>query len=203
MANDVLNSLLREYEQKKVKAELDLEERKQSLYNLIPRLKQIDDELNSFAILTAKNILNNSTKNSSFVSDLNNKILDLKKEKEDILKKNNYSLDYLKPFYECKLCCDTGYITDSNYHTVMCSCLKQKLLDISFNESNIYNLDKENFDTFNENFYSDKVDTSKYRFNISPRENILNIKNKCMDFVKNFNNPDQKNLLFTGSTGLR
>ena len=66
-----------------------------------------------------------------------------------------------------------------------------------------YNLDKENFDTFNENFYSDKVDTSKYRFNISPRENILNIKNKCMDFVKNFNNPDQKNLLFTGSTGLR
>ena len=203
MANDVLNSLLREYEQKKVKAELDLEERKQSLYNLIPRLKQIDDELNSFAILTAKNILNNSTKNSSFISDLNNKILDLKKEKEGILKKNNYSLDYLKPFYECKLCNDTGYITDSNYHTVMCSCLKQKLLDISFNESNIYNLDKENFDTFNENFYSDKVDTSKYRFNISPRENVLNIKNKCMDFVKSFNNPDQKNLLFTGSTGLR
>ena len=140
MANDVLNSLLREYEQKKVKAELDLEERKQALYDLLPRLKQIDDELNSFAILTARNILNNSNKNVSFLSELNSKITNLKKEKEEILKENNYSSDYLKPFYECKLCCDTGYITDSNYHTVMCSCLKQKLLDISFNESNIYNL---------------------------------------------------------------
>ena len=105
MANDVLNSLLREYEQKKVKAELDLEKRKQILYDLLPRLKEIDNELNNFALLTAKNILNNSNsdKNDSLVSDLNNKITSLKKEKEDILKQNNYSLDYLKPFYECKL----------------------------------------------------------------------------------------------------
>ena len=205
MANDVLNSLLREYEQKKVKAELDLEKRKQILYDLLPRLKEIDNELNNFALLTAKNILNNSNsdKNDSLVSDLNNKITSLKKEKEDILKQNNYSLDYLKPFYECKLCNDTGYITDASYHTVMCSCLKQKLLDISFNESNIFNLDKENFETFNANLYSENINTSKYKFNISPRENILHIKNKCINFIKNFDDPDEKNLLFTGSTGLR
>ena len=32
MSNEVLNSLLKEYEQKKVKAELDLEKRKEDLY---------------------------------------------------------------------------------------------------------------------------------------------------------------------------
>ena len=39
MANEILNSLLKEYEQKKLKAELDLEKRKDDLYNRIPRLK--------------------------------------------------------------------------------------------------------------------------------------------------------------------
>ena len=85
----------------------------------------------------------------------------------------------------------------------MCSCLKQKLLDISFNKSNISNLNKENFNTFNENIYSDDVDLAKYKQNISPRKNIINIKNKCIEFVENFDNKDYKNLLFTGNTGLR
>ena len=85
----------------------------------------------------------------------------------------------------------------------MCNCLKQKLLNYSFNKSNIYNLDKENFNNFNENIFSDDVDLSKYRFNISPRKNMINIKNKCIDFISNFDDINQKNLLFTGGTGLR
>ena len=36
MSNDSLNSLLKEYEQKKLNAELDLERRKETLYKLIP-----------------------------------------------------------------------------------------------------------------------------------------------------------------------
>lgn len=202
MANEVLNSLLKEYEQKKLNAELDLYRRKQNLYKLIPRLEEIDNELNNFAINTAKNILNNSS-TSSTVDNLKQKISDLKKEKELILLQNNYSLDYLKPFYECKICNDTGFVLDNNYKTTMCNCLKQKLLDISFNKSNMSNLQKENFNNFNELIFSDEVDLSKYRFNISPRKNISNIKNKCIEFVNNFENPDYKNLLFVGSTGLR
>ena len=202
MANEVLNSLLKEYEQKKLNAELDLDRRKQNLYNLIPRLEEIDNELNNFAINTAKNILNNSS-DSSTVENLKQRISDLKKEKELILLQNHYSLDYLKPFYECKICNDTGFVTDKNYNTTMCNCLKQKLLDISFNKSNMSNLKKENFDNFNELIFSNEVDLSKYRFNISPRKNISNIKNKCIEFVNNFENPDFKNLLFVGSTGLR
>lgn len=202
MSNEVLNSLLKEYEQKKLNAELDLDRRKQNLYKLIPRLEEIDNELNNFAINTAKNILNNSS-DSSTIDNLKQRIFDLKKEKELILLQNNYSLDYLKPFYECKICNDTGFVLDNNYKTTMCNCLKQKLLDISFNKSNMSNLKKENFNNFNELIFSDEVDLAKYRFNISPRKNISNIKNKCMEFVNNFENPDYKNLLFVGSTGLR
>lgn len=202
MSNDSLNSLLKEYEQKKLNAELDLERRKETLYKLIPRLEQIDSELSSAAFNTAKNILNNVSDTNS-VDNLKLKIENLKKEKEAILLQNGYNLDYLKPFYECKICNDTGFVLDKNYKTTMCNCLKQKLLNISFNKSNISNIDKENFNNFNELIFSDEVDLSKYRFNISPRRNILNIKNKSIEFVNNFDNPDYKNLLFVGSTGLR
>lgn len=202
MANEILNSLLKEYEQKKLNAELDLDRRKQNLYKLIPRLEEIDKELNSFAINTAKSILNNSSTSSS-VDNLKEKIANLKKEKELILLRNNYNLDYLKPFYECKICNDTGFVLDNNYKTSMCNCLKQKLLDISFNKSNMSNLNKENFNNFSELIFSDEVDLSKYRFNISPRKNISNIKNKCIEFINNFDDPNYKNLLFVGSTGLR
>ena len=201
MSNEILNTLLKEYEQKKIKAELDLETRKNNLYKQIPRLEEIDKELNSIAISTAKNILNNNSNSS--LENLNNKIKVLKEEKENILKQNGFNKYYLQPFYSCSLCNDTGYITTDDYTTKMCSCLKQKLLDISFNKSNMSNLSKENFETFNPNIFSDEVDISKYGENISPRKNIIDIKNKCIEFVENFDNPDYKNLLFSGNTGLR
>ena len=59
MSNEILNSLIKEYEQKKLLAELDLEKRKNDLYKKVPKLKQKDD-LNQFAINTAKNILKNN-----------------------------------------------------------------------------------------------------------------------------------------------
>ena len=200
MSNEILNSLLKEYSQKKLKAELDLEKRKHDLYEKNPRLMKIEEELNSFAIATAKNILNNG---SSSLTSLEEKINTLKKEKLEILNSLHLDANYLKPFYSCNICKDTGYVMTNNYKTEMCSCLKQKLLDYSFNKSNMSNLDKENFDTFNENIFSDEVDISKYKFNISPRRNILNIKQKCIEFVKNFDDFNQKNLLFVGNTGLR
>ena len=195
MANEILNSLLKEYEHKRTYAELDLIKRKENLYKLIPEFQEIDDEINRFTISTAKNLLHDN--NSIYLLDLNKKINELKLKKEQLLIKNGYNKFYLKPFY------DTGYIKSDNNRTIMCNCLKQKLLNISFNKSNISNLNKENFNTFNENIFSDEVDLAKYKLNISPRKNIINIKNKCIDFVENFDDINCKNLLFSGNTGLR
>ncbi len=202
MADEILNSLLKEYSQKKLQAELDLEKRKEELYNSIPRLRQIEDDLNNFAISTAKNILKNGSSPEE-EQELKNKVELLKAEKARILAELNLPDNYLQPFYSCSICKDTGYVSDGGYNMVMCSCLKQKLLDYSFNKSNMSNLNKENFSTFNPNMFSDEVDIAKFHFNISPRTNILNIKNKCVQFVENFEDPAQKNLLFTGNTGLR
>ena len=200
MTNEVLHSLLKEYEQKKRKAELDLEKRKEELYQKIPKLQQIEEELNHFAISTGRNIL---LHNVSSLAELNQKAEELKYQKVCILQDAGLPSNYLSPNYECSICNDTGYISKYDDRTIMCSCLKQMLLDVSFNKSNMSNLNKENFDTFNEALFSDDVDVSKYHFNISPRQNIINIKQKCLEFVQNFDDPNTRNLLFSGTVGLR
>lgn len=200
MTNEILNSLLKEYDRKKIQAEIDLDIRKKELYEKIPELQKIENDLSTYAIETTKNIL--LYKNNS-VNDLKEKIYLLNTKKNEIFKKYNIDKNYLTPNYNCSICQDTGYVITNNYQKQMCNCLKQKLIDYSFNNSNMTNLNTENFSTFNENIFSDDVDIQKYKFNISPRENIKNIKKKCENFIDTFDKKETKNLLFTGNTGLR
>lgn len=199
MSSEILSTLLLEYDQKKRKAELDLEKRKSELYLNFPRLQEIETELNNFAINVAKNILNGS---SNSLKELTEKVTQLKAEKEKILKENKICNSFLEPNYECSICKDTGYVQIQNSASSLCACLKQKLLDISYNKSNISNLGKENFETFRPEIFSDKIEPEKYKMNISPRQNMICIKEKCLDFIENFDNPESHNLLFTGNTGL-
>ena len=84
----------------------------------------------------------------------------------------------------------------------MCSCLKQKIFDIAYNKSNMGNLERENFSNFNIRTFSDKSDKEKYKSEISPRENMKIIREKAELFISNFDNPEEKNLIFIGNTGV-
>jgi len=198
-----LREILRKYEIKRNNAINDLEKRKTELYLKVPRLQELEDTLNKISIKSIRSILVTETdKKDKIVNDLNVEIQNLKKEKISILKSLNLDEDYLKPKYECSLCQDTGYVM-TNYSNQMCTCLKQELLNIAYNKSNLNKLDKENFSTFNFNKYSNEVDTNKYNSNVSPRENMKSILKIVKNFIYNFDNPDERNLLFTGNTGLR
>lgn len=199
MSNSTLKNLLKEYEQKRLNALIDLDKRKNDLYSSNKRLEEIDFELNNYALNTAKNILSNS--NGTSLMDLQNKINNLKKEKEQILQSLNIDNNFFKPSFECSICEDTGYVQDG-YNFNLCNCIKQKLFDIEYNKSNISNLAKDNFANFNFNLYSDKVDEKLYSSNLSPRDNIKNIKEIADSFVNNFDNATEKNLLLLGNTGL-
>ena len=186
-----LQSLLIEYDQKRNKAIIDAETRKMELYSTIPGLEELDNDINSISINTIKSIL--TTKNT----DASKKL----QEQLSILKRAGKSLDDLSPHFECNNCNDTGYIKTSNGY-VLCACIKQKLYNIQYNNSNIYDLENQNFSRFRFDYYSDKSDLEKYNSSISPRENIIKIKNICDKFIENFDNPDESNLLFCGNSGL-
>lgn len=189
-----------QYEKKRLDAIYKAEKRKEQVYNQIPRLQEIDSILSKEAIHVSKLLL--SENDPSLLEDLNKKIEDLKKEKQKLLNSYGKNSEYLKPFFECSDCSDTGYISN-NYKTEMCHCLKQKLFNLEYNKSNIYNLEKQNFDNFSLDVYSDDSDETKYNSAVSPRENIQKIIKICNRFISNFDNENEKNLLFTGNTGLR
>ena len=109
---------------------------------------------------------------------------------------SDYDAGKLRSEYACD-----AYITQ-NFETIKCNCLKQKIFNLEYNKSNIFNLSNQNFSTYKSTLYSDIVDKSKYKSDISPRENIEIIKKICINFINNFENPKEKNLLFTGNTGL-
>ena len=193
-----LESILIEYEQNRRSAEIDLENRKNRIYKKYPKLYDIDENINKLSIKKTKNALLNNTDGT----EIDNKISVLKKETNDLLKKLNIDTSFFMPNYNCKKCKDTGFINYPDKKSQMCNCLKQKLINISYNKSNLNNLQKENFNNFNLKKFSNKVNMQKYNMNISPQENMKSIKKAALNFINNFDNPDTKNLLFTGNTGL-
>lgn len=200
MNSSALKPLLTEYEQKKAYAEQQANLRKIELFEKVPVLQEIENKLSSLAISTTKLLIQNN--DITLLEDLQKQIATLKQQKEDILKKLHLEPDYLLPHYECSICKDTGYVTNANYTSSMCSCLKQKIFDIEYNKSNICNLNSQNFANFTDTLYSDEINKEKYHIDISPRENIKKIKELCLNFIQNFDSPNEKNLLFTGNTGL-
>ncbi len=194
MDNSTLKSLLQEYEQKRIKANLISEQNKKELYIKYPRLEEIENKINLLSIKKIKDILS-SNKNDIQITEQS--IKKLQEEKEKILEEKN--ITNLSPVYECNFCNDTGYI-NKNGKTIMCHCLKQKLFNMEYNKSNIGNIENENYSTFSSKYYSDEINESKYGLKISPRENIEKIKKISENFINNFDNPEEKNLLFTGDT---
>ena len=64
MQENNLKNILKEYEQKRIIAQKNLELRKNSLFSKNPRLEEIEDNLNKLYLEKSKNILlNKSTSN--------------------------------------------------------------------------------------------------------------------------------------------
>lgn len=194
MDNMTLKRLLSEYSLKRDKEILSAKQKKTKIYEEHPRLQEIDDELSRYAIQTAKSVLQTNDKN--LLNDLKIKKDSLLKEKDEIYKTMNIDSTYFCPHFECNMCKDTGYITE-NYITKMCNCLKQRIFDIEYNKINSFDFSKYDFSKFSLDKYSSEVNQQKYNSSISPKSNTEIIYKISQNFINNFDNPKEKNLLFT------
>lgn len=202
MDNQLLKLILNEYEIKRNHAIKQAENKKRELLSVNPRLSELETQIANLSIQTSKLILQSeSAEQKKLLADLKKQSAELIKEKNKFLKDLCGDSNCLKPHFECKSCKDTGYIEKDGQST-MCHCLKQRIFNNYYNKSNIGNLEKENFKKFNINIFSPEVNSQLNKSKISPRENIEIIKEKSQNFIENFENPDEKNLLFTGNTGL-
>ena len=108
------------YDYLREKAEKEAEQKKQEIYEKIPRIKEIDEEIRKMSSQLSKALIMGSSENES--KRINSVMDELAAERAVILTENNFEMDYTDIKYACEKCNDTG-ITDLGER---CSCIKQR-----------------------------------------------------------------------------
>ncbi len=190
----IFKEVLLKYETDRLTTKKIEQKRLNEIYEKIPRIKQIDIDTADFATEISKLIIQNKDNKEKLLNDLKKELDTLKEEKKTILIYNGYQDSYLDPIYFCDKCKDTAYIDSKK-----CSCFKQRIVDKYYEVFHLGDaLLSENFDNFDLNFYSDKINK---RYNISPRYNMRTTLDNVLNFIEVFEY-EKRNMLFTGATGL-
>jgi DNA replication protein DnaC len=191
----IVKEILSEYQKQSLQNAREFDNKTRLIYSKIPKLKEIDSELNKTAIQIIKLTLSTSSVDiDTEIEKIKQKNLDLQMEKTELLVSNGFSQDFLLPTYNCPKCKDTGYINN-----LKCTCLQQKIINKLYEQSNLKNtLKKENFDNFDFSLYSKEI---KNGVEISQLYNMQMNYKECSDFVHNFDTT-AKDLLMIGETGL-
>ena len=186
--------IIRGYERLRWEKTAELRSRKEAVYKKVPRIKEIEEAVSLTGIRIARLVLQHPENFFQLAGKLQEDMTALRMEKKTLLEANGFLEQHLEMEYVCPQCRDTGYIG-----TTQCVCMKQKLMDASYAQSNIRDIvARENFDTFDIRYYSDETDP---REGMSPRENIQSILSICLRFTHAFDR-EFTNLLLYGGTGL-
>ncbi len=192
LKNDQYNQILREYDSRVLKNKYELDERRKEAYSLIPRLKDLEDEMISLSAQSGRLALFGD---DSGLKELKSKTLELKEIQLELLLAHGLSADYLEMHYHCNKCKDTGHIGNEK-----CNCLKQAIADLMYSNSNIKTiLANENFNNFSFRYYSD--DYVDQTTGLSPLSNMQKVVANCKRFIKHFKDK-RDNLLLLGNTGV-
>ncbi len=183
MDNSQFDAIMRNYDQIQLQHKHELNKRFEEVYAKIPEYKSLDEAVSTVSVAYARQLIEG---NKSVLNDLKSHLADLSSKKEQLLLANGFSKDYLKMEYTCKTCKDTGYIDGQK-----CTCLKNRILSIMYEQSNIAELlESDNFSTLSENYYEGE-DLQRFR----------EVVTLCHHFVNNFES-NKENLFLYGNVGV-
>ena len=199
--NNIHITIKNEYDRKQSTAFDNMLYRRRKAYETIPGLEDIEQQIHLAGVKYNKTILLGTNSTEEAISKLQEQIQYLKNEKIRLLAEHGLPSDYLDIQFSCPICKDTGFI-ESLQGAKKCTCYKQQLINQLYLQSNLKLSEKDNFSSFSESFYSCDIDEKRYGIKVSPRDNIIAIKEKCMRFIDEFDNSNEKNLFFSGPTGV-
>ena len=183
-ANEILEKR-REYYALKTLDQLE------KIRSTIPGFVSLEREKRSTGILRMKAKLSGDDQEAAIlksgIDEINNKM-------EQLLNTYGFSKDDLNEMHYCSICNDTGFKPDGS----SCICRVQLLSEYELSKiKEVSPLSLSSFDSFSLDMYSGEIDPE---FDMSPRENMEYVLERCHSFVNDF--PNGKNLLMMGSAGL-
>ena len=90
--------------------EQEAEQRRQEVYDKVPRIKEIEKEINGYSAELSKIIISNRVDRKQASDTIKHKVESLSTEKAFLLTDNGFELDYMDIKYTCPHCKDTGIL---------------------------------------------------------------------------------------------
>ncbi len=177
------DSIMREYDEQRLQNMHALNVRTQEIYRKVPKIQEIDAQISGLAESFAASL---TGKGGIHFEEYRRKLADLRMEKEALMKCFHIQPEDLMMQYRCPDCQDTGYIANEK-----CHCLKQRIIDKMYQQSNLREiLKEENFSTLSYKYY-DAENMQKMQLAIE----------KCKNFAENFDKSFE-NILLCGTVGI-
>ncbi|MBQ8814813.1 MAG: ATP-binding protein [Lachnospiraceae bacterium] len=190
--NGQYNQIMRVYEARQRKSRLELDSRRQRIYEAIPRLVAYDAAINEAAADLARAAL----RGVECGRVARQRLDDLREERDLLITTGGFTKADLELKYICPSCRDTGYVDGKK-----CRCFKQQEIALLYRESGLEKqLEKENFDTMTDRYYDPAFAVNRESGLMLP-EYMARVAGVCRQYTEDFGEKGG-NLLFTGPAGV-
>ncbi|SMP58637.1 ATP-binding protein [Anoxynatronum buryatiense] len=192
----VVQEIMKDYEKKRRMAQRRREEKVQAIYEMVPELEALESQMTRQGLAISRALLSDPQNQQRLIHQLEQEMNRLQERRSALMNSHHLTEADFQPHWSCAHCQDRGILKSGKH----CSCFKQQLINQAYQMSNLAGiLAKENFKTFRIDLFSEKEIPEE---GLSPRDNMLQVLQECEGFVFNFDEPNEKNLLFYGPTGL-
>ena len=191
ISDTAFRQILREYDEKQLRASQDFRLRVQRIEEEIPQLRHIDSRIAELSVnMAVMRVKGQKPDMQAYRAEKASLI----QRRTELLQQAGYTQQDLEPSYECPFCRDTGFVDGEK-----CSCLKARIIDVLYDQSNIREiLQKENFQNYRLDYYSSvPLPDGSGESPLSLAKNALQ---HAWDFVHHFSGTSD-NLFITGGTG--
>ena len=193
--NSLYQTIMRDFNRRQADEKHQQDLRIQEIYKAIPEYETLEQDIVSACAEEARmRILNPGRDFTQNQDRLRVQIDAIKATQKKLLLEAGFPEDYPELHYVCPICKDTGFFEND-----LCECFRKAASKLIYDQSQIASIiERENFDTFNMNYYPEAVDP---RFGISPADNMRAILDACAHFIQDFDTK-HSNLFLTGDTGV-
>lgn len=177
--------LLSDYEQRRLKRDVIIRQRKQAVYQQDSRLHELEREQRNVIETIIKAGIEAGLSDQAIDQELAGRVDAFYQSQATLLAELGYPADYLAPPYACPDCQDSGKLAGED-----CHCLKQALAQAIYREQSILD-DKLKLSNWTSQIFEDKQ-----------RQNAETIYQAMLDYVAGLADHPGRSLIFQGIPGV-